>query len=117
VLRFLEWRFLGAPPRGAGKPGQTWFLTERDRRANNLGAGLASQPVERRVGIHLDVALTDPSPACAQATPGGPGAAVRVAEPEATEDHAFEQAYEAGWFERVGFKVEPSPMAKRWAHG
>ena len=73
VLRFLEWRFLGAPPHGAGKPGQTWFLTERDRRANNLGAGLASEPVERRVGIHLDVVLTDPSPPCVQATPGGPG--------------------------------------------
>ena len=42
---------------------------------------------------------------------------VRVAVPDATEDHAFEQAYQAGWFERVGFKVEPSPMAKRWAHG
>ncbi len=117
VLRFLEWRFLGAPPRGAGKPGQSWFLTERDRRANNLGAGLASEPVEKRVGIKLDVVLTDPSPGCVQATPGGPGAAVRTSGAEATEDHAFEQAYEAGWFERVGFKVEPSPMAKRWAHG
>ena len=33
------------------------------------------------------------------------------------EEHAFEQAYNAGWFERVGHKVEPSPMAKRWAQG
>ena len=77
VLRFLEWRFLGAAA-GAGKPGQSWFLTERDRRANNLGAGLASEPVEKRVGIKLDVVLTDPSPGCVQATPGGPGAAVRT---------------------------------------
>jgi len=40
-----------------------------------------------------------------------------AAAPDATEDHAFEQAYQAGWFERVGFKVEPSPLARRWAHG
>ena len=117
VLRFLEWRFLGAPARGAGKPGQSWFLTARDRRANNLGASLASESVEKRVGIHLDVILTDPSPPCAQATPSGPGTALRVAAPEPSEDHAFEHAYREGWFEHVGFKVEPNPMAKRWAHG
>src|SRR6266511_2991532 len=29
VLRFLEWRFLGAPARGPGRPGQSWFLTAR----------------------------------------------------------------------------------------
>ena len=87
------------------------------RHANNLGSTLASEPVEQRVGIHLDVALTDPSPPCAEATPSGPGTAVRVAVPEATEEHAFEQAYRAGWFERGGFEVEPSPMAERWAHG
>src|SRR4029453_13320919 len=117
VLRFLGGRFLGAPARGAGKAGQAWFLTERDRRANNIGGSLASEPVEKRVGIKLDVVVSDPSPACVQATPSGPRAAVRAAGTEVTEDHAFEQAYEAGWFERVGFKVEPSPMARRWAHG
>ena len=122
VLRFLEWRFLGAPARGPGKPGQSWFLTERDRHANNLGASLAAEPVNRRVGIDLDIALTEPSPPCGQAAPGpgGPGTAVRRplrTRPPAPEQHAFEQAYEAGWFERVGFRVEPSPMAKRWADG
>jgi phospholipase C len=122
VLRFLEWRFLGAPARGPGKPGQNWFLTERDRNANNLGATLAAEPVNRRVGINLDVVLTDPSPPCdaVGAPAGGPGTAVRRplgTRPPDPEQHAFEQAYEAGWFERVGFRVEPSPMAKRWAHG
>jgi phospholipase C len=118
VLRFLEWRFLGAPARGPGKAGQTWFLTTRDRRANNLGASLATERVDRRVGINLDVALADPSPPC-DAVPGaGGGMAVRLpARVAAPEQHALEQAYEAGWFERVGHTVKPSPMAKEWARG
>jgi phospholipase C len=118
VLRFLEWRFLGAPARGPGKPGQTWFLTTRDRNANNLGAALAAAPVDRRVGVDLDVALADPSPPC-DAVPGAGGgrAAGRPAVATPPEQHAFERAYEAGWFEYVGHKVEPSPMVKEWASG
>jgi phospholipase C len=118
ALRFLEWRFLGAPARGPGKAGQTWFLTERDRRANNLGASLASEPVEKRVGIKLDVVLTDPSPPC-DAQPGmGGGLAVRAPVPATPpEDHAFQHAYDDGWFERVGFDVKPSPMVRQWARG
>ena len=118
VLRFLEWRFLGAPARGRGKDGQTWFLTARDRNANNLGATLATDPVDRKVGINLDVVIGDPSPPC-DASPGaGGGLALRTpALATPPEEHAFEQAYKAGWFERVGHKVEPSPMAKRWAQG
>jgi phospholipase C len=118
VLRFLEWRFLGAPPRGPGKPGQTWFLTARDRHANNIGTSLASNPVERRVGIDLDVVLTDPSPPCGEVAATGPGRALRPTKTiTPPEQHAFERAYEAGWFERVGHKVEPSLMAKEWARG
>ena len=40
ILRFLEWRFLGAPPQGPGKRGDRWFLSKRDRYANNYGASL-----------------------------------------------------------------------------
>jgi phospholipase C len=116
VLRFLEWRFLGAPARGPGKAGQTWFLTARDQRANNLGASLATERVDRRLGVNLDVALADPSPPCdaVPAAGGGLAARLRVRTPE-PEQHALEQAYEAGWFERVGHRVNPSPMAKEWA--
>jgi hypothetical protein len=39
VMRFLEWRFLGAPARGPGKDNDTWFLTKRDQR-DNLGETL-----------------------------------------------------------------------------
>ncbi|MFN8025209.1 MAG: alkaline phosphatase family protein [Acidimicrobiia bacterium] len=41
-LRFLEWRFLGAPARGPGRDSDTWYLTARDRHANNLGEALAA---------------------------------------------------------------------------
>jgi phospholipase C len=39
ILRFIQWRFLGAPPEGAG--GQGWWLTQRDHHANNIGASLS----------------------------------------------------------------------------
>jgi phospholipase C len=119
VLRFLEWRFLGAPARGPGRAGQTWFLTARDRNANNLGASLAAKPVDRRVGVNLDVVLADPSLPCDVATGAGGGQFVtlRAAPPTPPEQHAFEHAYEAGWFDFVGHKVEPSPMAGEWARG
>ncbi|HKA92760.1 MAG TPA: alkaline phosphatase family protein [Acidimicrobiia bacterium] len=46
IIRFLEWRFLGAPPQGPGRRGDDWFLTRRDRFANNLGASLRSRHPE-----------------------------------------------------------------------
>jgi phospholipase C len=118
VLRFLEWRFLGAPARGPGKQGQTWFLTERDRHANNIGASLAAEPVSRRVGVNLDVVVADPSPPCDSQPGMGGGLAVRAPVPETPpEDHAFQRAYDEGWFERVGFDVKPSPMVRQWVRG
>jgi phospholipase C len=42
IIRFLEWRFLGAPAQGPGRHSDNWFLTRRDRFANNLGASLRS---------------------------------------------------------------------------
>jgi phospholipase C len=45
ILRFLEWRFLGAPPTGSKQQAGRWWLTKRDRNAANLGASLrASNP-------------------------------------------------------------------------
>jgi hypothetical protein len=40
ILRFIEWRFLGAPARGRGRRGASWYLTARDRHARNLGWSL-----------------------------------------------------------------------------
>lgn len=46
ILRFIEWRFLGAPASGPGSgpgsgSGSPWWLTTRDRHANNIGASLS----------------------------------------------------------------------------
>jgi Phosphoesterase family len=46
ILRFIEWRFLGAPVAGPG-PGSTgrWWLTTRDRHAHPVGQLLRTTPV------------------------------------------------------------------------
>jgi phospholipase C len=53
TLRFLEWRFLGAPPEGPGGD-STWNLTLRDRHANNVAASLAATHPDPEIGIDLD---------------------------------------------------------------
>jgi len=116
ILRFLEWRFLGAPPEGPGQAGDSWFLTTRDRYANNLGAALWVED-ERHldVEIDLDVPIDPASADCAAETAGiayGPAAATA---PALGDKHDFEKAYDEGFFERMGYKVEPSLMAKQWA--
>ncbi len=51
TLRFLEWRFLGAPPEGPGGD-PNWSLTVRDRNANNAGAALgATLPIPSSASI------------------------------------------------------------------
>ena len=64
ILRFLEWRFLGAPAEGPGKAGDSWFLTRRDRYAANIGASLSHLPQEVEIGFDIDVTIDPPSPAC-----------------------------------------------------
>src|SRR5690606_23793186 len=84
ILRFLEWRFFGAPPEGPGALGDSWFLTTRDRYANNIGASLVTTP-DIDVDYDLDVVVAPPSPECSG---GGGGGAVAGVEPE---PHAFEE--------------------------
>jgi phospholipase C len=57
ILRFLEWRFLGAPAQGPGKRGDRWFLTKRDRYANNYGASLRIDKPDPDVDIPADLSL------------------------------------------------------------
>jgi phospholipase C len=111
VMRFLEWRFLGAPSRGPGADGDTWFLTARDRNAANVGESLVLEGSDADPGFDLDVPIDRPSPPCTE--PEGPGTSVQVQ----SEVHSFEQAMLDGWFERVGHEVRPSAMAKEWASG
>ena len=53
TLRFLEWRFLGAPPEGPGGD-STWNLTLRDRHANNIAASLGATHPHPELGYELD---------------------------------------------------------------
>ena len=60
IMRFLEWRFLGAPPEGHGRTAP-WSLTRRDRNANNMGATLLATTPDPELGF--DLAMTIPQPA------------------------------------------------------
>jgi phospholipase C len=64
ILRFIEWRFLGAPAEGLGTRRATWFLTARDRAAHNIGASLGNSQPDPDVGKLADLAIPTYSPAC-----------------------------------------------------
>src|SRR5262249_45757060 len=68
ILRFLEWRFLGAPADGPGpKSGKTgdWFLTTRDRYARNIGWSLLPKHEKADLDVDLGMQLPQPSDVCA----------------------------------------------------
>jgi phospholipase C len=94
VLRFLEWRFLGAPPEGPGKGTDTWFLTARDRHAKNLGRSLMRDVSDAEVGFDLEIAVPPASAPCAED--------VSAASYDQLEPTPFELARDVGYFERVG---------------
>ncbi|MGZ6884747.1 MAG: alkaline phosphatase family protein [Acidimicrobiia bacterium] len=77
LLRFLEWRFLGAPARGPGGAGR-WWLTRRDRFAHNMGAALGTGHPDPDLHFDVDLALAPGGPACLAPAPPAtePGAAV-----------------------------------------
>ncbi|HYZ92180.1 MAG TPA: alkaline phosphatase family protein [Actinomycetota bacterium] len=101
ILRFIEWRFLGAPAEGPG--GGKWYLTQRDRHANNIGRSLmASKPNPE---IELDTLPQVPvsSPPCE-------GEELQGLPVPDLEPSPFEQALHDGFFERVGFKIDLRPL-------
>jgi phospholipase C len=68
ILRFLEWRFLGAPADGPGSRSAkhaNWFLTRRDRYARNIGWSLLPKREKADLGVDLDMQLPQPSDVCA----------------------------------------------------
>lgn len=105
ILRFLEWRFLGAP--AEGPDGDGWWLTTRDRNALNIGATLVREPTTE-LGVDLAVDIAPESPACAGEA-DAEGLSLDIGDP-----HAFEVALHEGYFERVGFTPSPSLMARDW---
>ena len=123
IMRFLEWRFLGAPPEVAA--GDGWWLTPRDRSANNIGASLGAADPDPELFDLDNIPLRAPVPQCSGSPQllapgmqldqlmewspppervGGPGADLL-------------DALEAGYFERVGVKAESSSLAPTWSQG
>jgi phospholipase C len=94
VLRFLEWRFLGAPARGPGADTDKWFLTPRDRHANNLGETLVRTRPNPELGFDPDVKIAAPEPGCVTPEAYAP-----------VEQSAMEYAFESGYFDRIGVSV------------
>jgi phospholipase C len=102
ILRFLAWRFLGAPPHGRGRRGDSWFLGRRDRHANNIGLSLLPENPDPEFDPG-DVSGPDPfSPACAAASPAAPQMA-RATGPMPMHD--LERGLHTGYFERIGFRA------------
>jgi phospholipase C len=62
ILRFLEWRFLGAPAQGTG--GGKWSLTLRDRSAANMGRTLRATNPDPVLGFDIGMKMPAPSPDC-----------------------------------------------------
>jgi phospholipase C len=101
ILRFLEWRFLGAPPEGKGRPGDAWFLTKRDRHAKNIGWSL--RPDRPDPEFDVDVGF-DPgsSPACRDEAAAPLGARSTPLPPP---PHDFARGLESGYFQRMGYPI------------
>lgn len=104
ILRFIEWRFLGAPSEGPA--GNGWWLTERDRRANNIGRALRAGVVEMDAGLPVVAPPPPSAPACAPDDRDGDG----LQDLSNVEKHIFELAMESGFFERMGFPIELQPL-------
>ena len=100
ILRFIEWRFLGAPPEGPG--GQGWWLTKRDRTANNIGRALRAHITEADVELPVVNAVPPAAPACVPDDRDGDG----LQDLSNVEKHVFELAMESGFFERMGFRID-----------
>ncbi len=101
ILRFLEWRFLGAPPEGPGKAGDSWFLTRRDQYAANLGASLSGKLIDKEMYFDLNAPIAPPTPPC-----GTPAALSPMARSVLeANDPAFDQNAWHTYLDREGFKA------------
>ena len=125
VLRFLEWRFLGAPPEGPslGAGRVRWWLTTRDRYTNNIGAALVRAP-DTDDRLDPQAIIPDVSVACVgrtfQDVPGADDvekAVIPQPHPDARAPgsefgvagvSSMERFVETGYLERLGYRVRPS---------
>ena len=95
VIRFLEWRFLGAP--AYGDAGSGWWLTTRDRHANNCGRSLVADFYDPAPHFDLDPVLATPGPPCA-----APGSGLAA---PARATHPLVDALQRGYFHKVAPKT------------
>jgi phospholipase C len=106
MLRFVEWRFLGAPPEGpGGAPG--WNLTVRDRNANNVAAALGATHPDPE--LDFDVDDIEIGPYSAECPPGVPTDTPPVPPGEHPDPFVVDQELE----EKLG-KDYPAPTYKPW---
>jgi phospholipase C len=101
ILRFIEWRFLGAPSEGPS--GNGWWLTKRDRTANNIGRALRADPAD----MAYEVPRADLQP-LSEPCPGDE----HVVLSPPVEKHVFELALESGFYGRVGFDIDLKPLPR-----
>jgi phospholipase C len=104
VMRFLEWRFMGAPAAGpARRTSHRWWLTKRDRGSHNLGGtvGLESPNPDLGFDIDLDLGFTaaDCTPPKLGAALGGPGDSPLSLEIQALTAAQFPDAQAQPWIE------------------
>ena len=108
ILRFLEWRFLSAPPEGPGNDGEDWWFTSRDRHAANIGASLRRNSFAPVRGEWVaGVALAPADPPCPEgdALVGASTFAARDGDEGTEGDQDLLHALESGYFEKVGVPV------------
>lgn len=135
IMRFLQWRFLGAPAEGPGVGSAPWSLTIRDRSANNLGASLGAENPDPGLFDLGDLPLRWPTPACGGVPFIPPPGSVPAKTKSATVDDSpaveagdrnrsivtgggpgldFQELDEMEFYSRVGLEVAPSSMADTW---
>jgi phospholipase C len=110
ILRFIEWRYLGAPAEGPGAVGDSWFLTSRDRNAANIGRSLTTSPVSYEV----DMPILPEVPIASQSCEGdetkvtiAPVVGRPVEQPVGHPVDDFAKFLESGFAEAMGYKVDP----------
>ena len=110
ILRFIEWRFLGAPPEGPAAPNGRWYLTERDRQAKNIGASLVRQ-ADPALDIDLDAPIAEPSAVCDQ--PERPSAPDELSPADVPADGELPREGERALPARAGATVAVTASIRR----
>jgi phospholipase C len=101
VMRFLEWRFMGAPATGPKRRTGRWWLTARDRGSRNLGGTLGLETPQPDLGFDIDLDLDFVAADCetpALGAPlGGPGDTPLSEELQALTNAQFPDAEAQPW--------------------